>query len=292
MAAPLAGQVALVAGAHARRGPRASPCELRRGRRDRLRHRTHDPARSDREMNRPETIEETAELVDAAGGRGIAVQRRSHCVPDRGARRWSRASTGEQTAGSHVLVNDIWGATTMEWNKSEVPRRSPGRRETGRRDRISLTREEERLDPADHRDRRGPAARCSDLAGRPDRAARVRVRHHALHEGDAAGEGRLRGADAPGHVEPRRDPDRERKLVRRVVKCTVILARREDWRTMNGSTGRTGPGRISRRARPSRRIAPSGFPARDRVCRRGVRSRPRGCAFAAGVRATARPSQP
>ena len=36
-------------------------------------------------MNRPETIEETAALVDEAGGRGIAVQV-DHLVPERGAR--------------------------------------------------------------------------------------------------------------------------------------------------------------------------------------------------------------
>jgi hypothetical protein len=33
------------------------------------------------EMNRPETIEETAALVDQAGGRGLAVQV-DHLVPD------------------------------------------------------------------------------------------------------------------------------------------------------------------------------------------------------------------
>ena len=41
--------------------------------------RTTRAARS--EMNRPETIEETAALVDEAGGRGIAV-RVDHLVPD------------------------------------------------------------------------------------------------------------------------------------------------------------------------------------------------------------------
>src|SRR5262245_11459263 len=41
--------------------------------------RTTRSARS--EMNRPETIEETAALVDQAGGRGIAV-RVDHLVPD------------------------------------------------------------------------------------------------------------------------------------------------------------------------------------------------------------------
>jgi hypothetical protein len=38
-------------------------------------------------MNRPETIEQTAALVDAAGGRGIAV-RVDHLVPDEVARWW------------------------------------------------------------------------------------------------------------------------------------------------------------------------------------------------------------
>jgi NAD(P)-dependent dehydrogenase (short-subunit alcohol dehydrogenase family) len=66
------------------------------------------------EMNRPETIEETAALVDAAGGRGIAV-RVDHLVPDE-VRALVERIEREQGA-LHVLVNDIWGATTMEWNK-------------------------------------------------------------------------------------------------------------------------------------------------------------------------------
>jgi len=66
-------------------------------------------------MNRPETIEETAALVDAAGGRGIAVQV-DHLVPDE-VRALVARIEGEQGA-LHVLVNNIWGATTMEWNKS------------------------------------------------------------------------------------------------------------------------------------------------------------------------------
>jgi NAD(P)-dependent dehydrogenase (short-subunit alcohol dehydrogenase family) len=67
------------------------------------------------EMNRPETIEETAELVDAAGGRGIAVQV-DHLVPDQV--RDLVARIDREQGRLHVLVNDIWGATTMEWNKS------------------------------------------------------------------------------------------------------------------------------------------------------------------------------
>jgi NAD(P)-dependent dehydrogenase (short-subunit alcohol dehydrogenase family) len=66
-------------------------------------------------MNRPETIEETAALVDEAGGRGIAVQV-DHLVPE-AVRALVARIEGEQGA-LHILVNDIWGATTMEWNKS------------------------------------------------------------------------------------------------------------------------------------------------------------------------------
>jgi NAD(P)-dependent dehydrogenase (short-subunit alcohol dehydrogenase family) len=67
------------------------------------------------EMNRPETIEETAELVNRAGGRGIAV-RVDHLVPDEVAA--LVAQIRREQAALHVLVNDIWGATRMEWNKS------------------------------------------------------------------------------------------------------------------------------------------------------------------------------
>src|SRR6478609_2334060 len=67
------------------------------------------------EMDRPETIEETAALVDAAGGTGIAVQV-DHLVPEHVAALVDRIDA-EQGA-LHVLVNDIWGATTMEWDKT------------------------------------------------------------------------------------------------------------------------------------------------------------------------------
>ncbi len=72
--------------------------------------------RSERsEMNRPETIEETAALVDEAGGRGIAVQV-DHLVPDEVRALVTRIK--DEQGCLHVLVNDIWGATQMEWNKS------------------------------------------------------------------------------------------------------------------------------------------------------------------------------
>jgi NAD(P)-dependent dehydrogenase (short-subunit alcohol dehydrogenase family) len=67
------------------------------------------------EMNRPETIEETAALVDEAGGVGIPV-RVDHLVPDEV--RALVARIDREQGALHVLVNDIWGATRMEWNKS------------------------------------------------------------------------------------------------------------------------------------------------------------------------------
>jgi NAD(P)-dependent dehydrogenase (short-subunit alcohol dehydrogenase family) len=66
-------------------------------------------------MNRPETIEETAALVDEAGGRGIAVPV-DHLVPDEVSALVDRIR--REQGKLHILVNDIWGATKMEWNKS------------------------------------------------------------------------------------------------------------------------------------------------------------------------------
>lgn len=67
------------------------------------------------EMNRAETIEETAALVTAAGGHGIAVQV-DHLVPEEVQ---ALAKKIEQEQGClHILVNDIWGGTVMEWNKT------------------------------------------------------------------------------------------------------------------------------------------------------------------------------
>jgi NAD(P)-dependent dehydrogenase (short-subunit alcohol dehydrogenase family) len=67
------------------------------------------------EMGRPETIEDTATRVDAAGGRGIPIQV-DHLVPDEV--RALVARIEDEQGALHVLVNDIWGATKMEWNKS------------------------------------------------------------------------------------------------------------------------------------------------------------------------------
>jgi NAD(P)-dependent dehydrogenase (short-subunit alcohol dehydrogenase family) len=109
----LTGKVALVAGA-TRGAGRGIAVQL--GAAGATVYVTGRTSRSQRsEMNRPETIEETAALVDEAGGRGIAVQV-DHLVPDQ-VRALVARIEGEQ-GRLHVLVNDIWGATTMEWNKS------------------------------------------------------------------------------------------------------------------------------------------------------------------------------
>ncbi len=65
-------------------------------------------------MGRPETIEETAEMVDAAGGRGIAA-RVDHTVRAEVAALVRRIGA-EQDSRLDVLVNDIWGGETLfEW---------------------------------------------------------------------------------------------------------------------------------------------------------------------------------
>ena len=109
MEGSLEGKVALVAGA-SRAAGRGIAVELgARGSTVYCTGRTSGTERS--EMNRPETIEETAALVDAAGGRGIAVQV-DHLVPDQ-VRALVQRIDDDQGA-LHVLVNDIWGATTMD----------------------------------------------------------------------------------------------------------------------------------------------------------------------------------
>ena len=113
METSLAGKVALVAGA-TRAAGRGIAVQL--GAAGATVYVTGRTTRSQRsEMNRPETIEETAALVDEAGGRGIAVQV-DHLVPDEV--RALVARIEREQGALHVLVNDIWGATRMEWNKT------------------------------------------------------------------------------------------------------------------------------------------------------------------------------
>jgi NAD(P)-dependent dehydrogenase (short-subunit alcohol dehydrogenase family) len=109
--ASLEGKVALVAGG-TRAAGRGIAVEL--GAAGATVYVTGRTTRSERsEMNRPETIEETAALVDEAGGRGIAV-RVDHLVPDEVAGLVARIE--DEQGALHVLVNDIWGAE-IEWDK-------------------------------------------------------------------------------------------------------------------------------------------------------------------------------
>src|SRR4029453_5952103 len=67
------------------------------------------------EMNRPETIEETAALIDRAGGRGTP-RRRDPLAP---AEVRTLVDRIEREQGRlDILVNDIFGLTKMEWSKT------------------------------------------------------------------------------------------------------------------------------------------------------------------------------
>lgn len=109
----LGGKVALVAGA-TRGAGRGIAVEL--GAAGATVYATGRTTRAQRsEYGRPETIEETAELVTAAGGTGIAVQV-DHLVADE-VRRLALRVRAEQ-GRLDVLVNDIWGGEKlMEWNQ-------------------------------------------------------------------------------------------------------------------------------------------------------------------------------
>jgi NAD(P)-dependent dehydrogenase (short-subunit alcohol dehydrogenase family) len=110
---PLAGKVALVAGA-TRGGGRGIAVAL--GEAGATVYATGRSTRERRsEVDRPETIEETAELVSSAGGEGIAVEV-DHLDPEQVA---SLVECIDSEQGRvDVLVNDIWGAEHLfEWNK-------------------------------------------------------------------------------------------------------------------------------------------------------------------------------
>ncbi|HAJ60198.1 MAG TPA: short-chain dehydrogenase [Cyanobacteria bacterium UBA8543] len=66
------------------------------------------------EYNRPETIEETADLVNQAGGQGIAVQV-DHLDPEQVQALVARVEI--EQGRLDILVNDIWGAEYLaQWN--------------------------------------------------------------------------------------------------------------------------------------------------------------------------------
>ena len=67
------------------------------------------------EMDRPETIDETGELVNEAGGKAIAVAV-DHTDPKQVEALIIRIEN--EQGRLDVLVNDIWGATKMEWGKT------------------------------------------------------------------------------------------------------------------------------------------------------------------------------
>jgi NAD(P)-dependent dehydrogenase (short-subunit alcohol dehydrogenase family) len=109
---PLAGKIALVAGA-TRGAGRGIALELgAAGATVYCTGRTTRTTRS--EYNRPETIEDTAEAVTAAGGSGIAVQV-DHLDPRQVQAVAARIDA--EHARLDILVNDIWGGEHLiEWN--------------------------------------------------------------------------------------------------------------------------------------------------------------------------------
>lgn len=67
-------------------------------------------------MNRPETIEETAEGVTARGGTGIAV--RADLTVEEEVRALFERVSQEQDGRLDILINDVWGGDPlMEWGK-------------------------------------------------------------------------------------------------------------------------------------------------------------------------------
>ncbi|HYZ80842.1 MAG TPA: SDR family oxidoreductase [Solirubrobacteraceae bacterium] len=113
MGGELAGKVALVSGA-TRGGGRGIAVAL--GEAGATVYCTGRSTRNQRsEVDRPETIEETAELVTEAGGEGIAVAV-DHLDPAQVRDLVTRIDADHHRLD--VLVNDIWGSEHLfEWNK-------------------------------------------------------------------------------------------------------------------------------------------------------------------------------
>ena len=110
---PLEGKIALVAGATRGAGRGTAVALGEAGATVYCTGRTTRERRS--EYDRPETIEETAELVTAAGGTGIAVAV-DHLEADEVSALVRRIDA--ERGRLDVLVNDIWGGEQLfEWNK-------------------------------------------------------------------------------------------------------------------------------------------------------------------------------
>ncbi|MFG2976807.1 SDR family oxidoreductase [Streptomyces sp. NPDC048331] len=112
LAEQLAGQVALVAGG-TRGGGRGIAIELgAAGATVYVTGRSSGTQRSD--LDRPETIEETAERITAAGGLGIPV-RTDHSDPEQ-VRALVARIAAEQDGRLDILVNSVWGGDRLtDW---------------------------------------------------------------------------------------------------------------------------------------------------------------------------------
>ncbi|MXM68873.1 SDR family oxidoreductase [Streptomyces sp. HUCO-GS316] len=114
MSHPLDGRIALVAGA-TRGAGRGIAVEL--GAAGATVYVTGRSTRTRRsEYDRPETIEDTADLVTEAGGHGIAVPT-DHLEPEQVRTLVDRIA--DEQGRLDVLVNDIWGGETLfEWDST------------------------------------------------------------------------------------------------------------------------------------------------------------------------------
>ncbi len=116
----LQGKIAVVAGA-TRGAGRAMAVEL--GAAGATVYCTGRSTRGQRsDIDRAETIDETAEIVTARGGKGIAV-RVDHTQPSEVEALFARVAA-EQNGQLDILINDIWGGEALDaWGKAfwEVP---------------------------------------------------------------------------------------------------------------------------------------------------------------------------
>ncbi|MFI2646766.1 MULTISPECIES: SDR family oxidoreductase [Micromonospora] len=113
MTTPLTGKIALVAGATRGAGRQIAVQLGAAGATVYVTGRSTRERRS--EMDRSETIEETAELVTAAGGTGIAVVV-DHLDPEQVRRLVARIDA--EQGRLDVLVNDVWGGDPLiTWDK-------------------------------------------------------------------------------------------------------------------------------------------------------------------------------